>query len=86
MEYPQGRSLDVFVADELVSIDLDNLDPNPDDVLVVLQDPQGRTEKVAIWTKLASEYWKQDYLDAAEKIADVAIHGEPPLFLLRTHL
>jgi len=66
-----GRSVDIELGgQEVITIDLDNLDPNPDDVLDLLKDGQC---KVWVWTKLAGEYWRRGYLDAAERIASTAV-------------
>lgn len=61
------RSLDIELSgQEIITVDLDNLDANPDDLLDVLRDSHS---KGAVWTKLASEYWRKGNLDAAEKLA-----------------
>lgn len=66
-----GRSVDIELGgQEVITIDLDNLDPNPDDVLDLLKDGQCT---VFVWTKLAGEYWRRGYLEAAERIANSAI-------------
>ena len=66
-----ARSIDIELGgQEVITIDLDNLDPNPDDVLDLLKEGQC---KVAVWTKLAGEYWRRGYLSAAERIAHSAI-------------
>lgn len=68
---PSGRSIDIELGgQEVITIELDNLDPNPDDLLEVLREGQC---KVWIWTRLAAEYWRRGYLDAAEKIAQTAL-------------
>ncbi|TCD66299.1 hypothetical protein EIP91_001545 [Steccherinum ochraceum] len=68
---PAGRTLDIeLTSQEVISIDLDNLELNPDDLLEVLKDSQS---KVWVWTKLAAEYWNQGHLDIAEKLAQGAI-------------
>jgi hypothetical protein len=65
------RSIDIELGgQEVITIDLDNLDPNPEDVLDLLKEGQC---KVSVWTKLAGEYWRRGYLAAAEKIAHSAI-------------
>ncbi|KAI8993957.1 RNA polymerase II-associated protein [Trametes punicea] len=67
---PPGRSIDIELGgQEVITIELDNLDPNPDDLLELLKDGQC---KVWIWTRLAAEYWRRGHLDAAEKIARTA--------------
>src|ERR1700733_13787421 len=71
---PTGRSVDIELGgQEVITIDLDNLDPNPEDVLDLLKEGQC---KVWVWTKLAGEYWRRGYLGAAEKIAQQAIDCE----------
>jgi len=66
-----GRSVDIELGgQEVITIDLDNLDPNPEDVLDLLKDGQC---KIWVWTKLAGEYWRRGFLDAAEKIALAAV-------------
>jgi len=66
-----ARSIDIELGgQEVITIDLDNLDPNPEDVLDLLKEGQCR---VSVWTKLAGEYWRRGYLAAAEKIAHSAI-------------
>lgn len=66
-----GRSVDIELGgQEVITIDLDNLDPNPDDVLDLLKEGQCT---VFVWTKLAGEYWRRGYLEAAERIALTAI-------------
>ncbi|KAF5346312.1 hypothetical protein D9758_011483 [Tetrapyrgos nigripes] len=55
---------------EVISIDLNHLDPNPEELIEVLREGQCR---VWVWTKLAGEYWRRGNLDAASKIASTAI-------------
>ncbi|PPQ73427.1 hypothetical protein CVT24_008133 [Panaeolus cyanescens] len=88
-----GRSVDIELGgQEVITIDLDNLDPNPDDVLDLLKEGQC---KVWVWTRLAGEYWRRDFLDAAEKIALAAIESFqnndtasslPPIYSLLANL
>lgn len=74
--FTPGRTVDIDLGTaEVITIDLDNLDPNPDDVLDLLKDGQC---KDWVWTKLAGEYWRKGYLDGAERIALTAIECEPP--------
>jgi RNA polymerase-associated protein CTR9 len=70
-----GRSIDIELggAQEVITIDLDNLDPNPDDVLELLK--EGNC-KVWMWTKLAGEYWRRGWLDAAERLALAGVDRE----------
>lgn len=71
MDVAPGRSVDIELGgQEVITIDLDNLDPNPEDVLDLLKDGQC---KIWVWTKLAGEYWRRGFLEAAEKIALAAI-------------
>jgi hypothetical protein len=66
-----GRTVDIELGgQEVITIELDNLDPNPDDVLDLLKEGQC---KVWVWAKLAAEYWRRGYLEAAERIARAAI-------------
>lgn len=75
-----GRSVDIELGgQEVITIDLDNLDPNPDDVLDLLKEGQC---KIWVWTKLAGEYWRRGYLGAAEKIAQQAIDCASPDFTI----
>jgi hypothetical protein len=75
-----GRSVDIELSgQEVITIDLDNLDPNPEDVLDLLK--EGRCQ-VWVWTKLAGEYWRRGYLGAAEKIAQQAVDCEFARFSL----
>ncbi|KDR75052.1 hypothetical protein GALMADRAFT_248915 [Galerina marginata CBS 339.88] len=68
-----GRSVDIELGgQEVITIDLDNLDPNPDDVLDLLKDGQCT---IYVWTKLAGEYWRRGHLEAAERIASTAIES-----------
>ena len=70
-DVPPNRTVDIELGgQEVISIDLDNLDPNPDDVLDLLKEGQC---KIWVWTKLAGEYWRRGILDAAERIAQAAI-------------
>lgn len=69
-----GRSVDIELGgQEVITIDLDNLDPDPNDVLDLLK--EGNC-KVWVWTKLAGEYWRRGYLEAAERIATTAIESK----------
>lgn len=79
---PPGRSIDIELgsAQEVITIDLDGLDPNPDDVLELLK--EGNC-KVWMWTKLAGEYWRRGWLDAAEKLALAGVECEYLKFSFR---
>ncbi|KZT10920.1 RNA polymerase II-associated protein [Laetiporus sulphureus 93-53] len=88
-----GRSIDIELGShEVITIELDSLDPNPDDLLDVLREGQCKSW---IWTRLAAEYWRRGYLDAAEKIAQTAItslnaNGAgstlPPIYVLLANI
>ncbi|KAH7907720.1 hypothetical protein BJ138DRAFT_1116454 [Hygrophoropsis aurantiaca] len=90
---PSSRSIDIELGgQEVITIDLDNLDPNPDDVLDLLKEGQCR---VSVWTKLAGEYWRRGYLQAAERIAQAAIESlhangatasSPPVYALLANI
>ncbi|KAK1229557.1 protein required for normal CLN1 and CLN2 G1 cyclin expression [Marasmius sp. AFHP31] len=90
---PAGRSVDIELGgQEVITIDLDNLDPDPHDVLDLLKDGDC---KVWVWTKLAGEYWRRGYLDAAESITNAGIDAFqqvgnddslPPLLSLKANL
>ncbi|KAI0301045.1 hypothetical protein B0F90DRAFT_1810255 [Multifurca ochricompacta] len=68
-----GRSIDIELGgQEVINIELGTLDSNADDVLEVLKEGQ---PKVAYWTRLAGEYMRRGYLDAAEKIALSAVES-----------
>ncbi|PCH35997.1 RNA polymerase II-associated protein [Wolfiporia cocos MD-104 SS10] len=68
-----SRSIDIELGQhEVINIELDNLDPDPQDLLELLKDGQC---KVWIWTRLAAEYWRRGYLDAAERIAQTAVES-----------
>ena len=72
--FTSGRTVDIDLGTaEVITIDLDNLDPNPDDVLDLLKDGQC---KDWVWTKLAGEYWRKGYLEGAERIALTAVDCE----------
>lgn len=69
-----GRSVDIELGgQEVITIDLDNLDPNPVDILDLLR--EGKC-KVWVWTKIAGEYWRRGTLEAADQIARTAIESE----------
>jgi len=66
-----GRSVDIELGgQEVITVDLDNLDPSPADVLDLLK--EGNC-KVWVWTKFAGEYWRRGFLEAAERIALTAV-------------
>ncbi|KAI0786580.1 RNA polymerase II-associated protein [Abortiporus biennis] len=74
MEAPQpGRSIDIELSgQEIITVDLDNLDADPDDVLDLLKESQSG---VWVWTKLAGEYWRKGLLDTAERLAQAAVES-----------
>ncbi|KZT71727.1 TPR-like protein [Daedalea quercina L-15889] len=62
-----GRTIDIELGQhEVITVELDKLDPDPSDLLELLTEGQC---KVSIWTRLAVEYWRKGWLEAAEKIA-----------------
>jgi RNA polymerase-associated protein CTR9 len=66
-----SRTVDIeLTGNEIITIDLDNLDPQPDDVLELLTD--GKC-KVQVWAHLGSEYLRNGFLDAAELLGGKAI-------------
>ena len=82
---PPGRTIDIELGgQEVITVELDSLDPNPDDLLELLRDGQC---KVWIWTRLAAEYRRRGHLDAAEKIARIAIESKVSMkFFSQKHL
>ncbi|KAG9220389.1 hypothetical protein CCMSSC00406_0006654 [Pleurotus cornucopiae] len=92
-DVPPGRSVDIELGgQEVITIDLDNLDPNPEDVLELLKEGLG---KIWVWSKLAAEYWRRGYLDAAERIAHAVVDkfqssgttsSLPPIYMLLANI
>lgn len=77
-----GRPFDIEIGtQEVITVDLDALDPDPSDVVDVLKDGAG----ALVWSKFASEYWRQGHLGAAEQIARSAVDStlRLPAFMLR---
>jgi RNA polymerase-associated protein CTR9 len=60
-----GRSLDIELGADLVSVDLDNLDPDPNDIIELLKEANS---SVWVWTRVAGEYWRKGMKDGAELI------------------
>ncbi|TFY58741.1 hypothetical protein EVJ58_g6226 [Rhodofomes roseus] len=68
-----GRTIDIELGQhEVITVELDKLDPDPSDLLELLAEGQC---KVSIWTRLAVEYWRRGWLDAAERIAQAALEA-----------
>ena len=68
-----GRTVDIELgSQEVITVDLDHLDPDPKDILDLLNEGH---PKASVWTKLASEYWRSGYLSAAEQIGRAAVAG-----------
>ena len=65
----------VLSGQEIITLDLDDLDASPDDLLDLLKDSRAN---VGVWTKLAAEYWRKGNLDAAEKLALGAVDRTCP--------
>ncbi|KAG1889868.1 hypothetical protein F4604DRAFT_1707232 [Suillus subluteus] len=71
-----GRSIDIELGgQEVITIDLDNLDPNPEDVLDLLKEGQCR---VSVWTKLG---WRIQQLHANGTTA-----SSPPIYALLANI
>ena len=67
------RTIDIPVGSgEVVTIDLDDLDINVDDLLEVIKDSRCSPW---IWTTLSLEYWKKGNDTAAETIAQTAVES-----------
>jgi RNA polymerase-associated protein CTR9 len=64
-----GRSLDIELGADLVSVDLDNLDPDPNDIIELLKEANSN---VWVWTRVAGEYWRKGMKDGAEMIVRTA--------------
>ena len=67
---------------EVIAIDLDGLDRDPEDLLLLLKEGAG---SISVWdlTNLASEYWRRGWLDAAEKICQRGIECMLCFYYLR---
>jgi RNA polymerase-associated protein CTR9 len=67
------RTVDIEIGSaEVITIDLDELDDSPEELLELLGDGSAKAT-VWLWTKLAAEYWRQGNLDAADKIGRTAV-------------
>ena len=67
-----NRSIDVELSgQEIVALDLDTLDPDPQDYIDLLLEAKGNAT-VSMWARLACEYWKNGLLDSAEKVLAAA--------------
>lgn len=63
---PGSRELAINLnTSEIIMVDLDMLEENPDELLSVLMEGQS---SVYVWTQLANEYIFRDLLDSAEKV------------------
>ena len=51
---------------EIITLDLDDLDASPDDLMDLLKDSRAQ---VGVWNKLVLEYLRKGNLDASEKLA-----------------
>ncbi len=75
-----GRTMDIELGgQEIITIDLDTLDEDPNDFIDLLTDAQC---EVSTWVKLTCEYLKKDLVAAADKIARKALQGAYILTLL----
>lgn len=63
---PGSRELAINLnTSEIIMVDLDMLEENPDELLNVLMEGQS---SVYVWTQLANEYIFRDLLESAEKV------------------
>jgi hypothetical protein len=63
---PGSRELAINLnTSEIIMVDLDMLEENPDELLNVLMEGQS---SVYVWTQLANEYISRGLLESAEKI------------------
>ena len=63
-----NRSIDVELdGQEIVALDLDTLDTDPQDYIDLLLEAKGGAT-VSMWARLACEYWKNGLLESAEKV------------------
>lgn len=75
-----NRSIDVELSgQEIVAIDLDTLDPDPQDYIDLLLEAKGNAT-VSMWTRLAAEYCKLELYESAEKCLETAVNREWTLF------
>jgi RNA polymerase-associated protein CTR9 len=64
------RQFDIPLGDsETITLDLNELDPDPTDLLGALEEARC---PVWVWTKLAGEYWRSGDLEVAERIGQTA--------------
>ncbi|KDQ14109.1 hypothetical protein BOTBODRAFT_32898 [Botryobasidium botryosum FD-172 SS1] len=66
------RTVEIKVDEEVIAIDLDGLDRDPEDLLLLLKDGTGSFTAGQL-AYLASEYWRKGWLDSTEKVANAAI-------------
>ncbi len=71
-----SRTIDVELGVDVISVDLDNLDPDASDILDLLREAES---PVWIWVRFASEYWRKGHLTTAEDICQAAIQGQGSL-------
>jgi RNA polymerase-associated protein CTR9 len=71
-----SRPFDIELSgQEVITVDLDNLDSDPSDLLDVLRESQCTSSSVWVWTKLAGEYWRHGKIDAAERIGRAGVES-----------
>jgi RNA polymerase-associated protein CTR9 len=63
-----SRTLDIEAGSEVITVELDELDPDPSGLLELLT-TEAANVPAGVWTKLAGEYWRKGALDAAEQVA-----------------
>jgi len=63
---PGSRELAINLnTSEIIMVDLDMLEDNPDELLNVLMEGQS---SIYVWTQLANEYIFRDFLESAETV------------------
>lgn len=81
-----NRSIDVELSgQEIVAIDLDTLDPDPQDYIDLLLEAKGNAT-VSMWTRLACEYCKSGLFEAAEKCLESTLKRACLLSLVITKI
>ncbi|EJD02630.1 TPR-like protein [Fomitiporia mediterranea MF3/22] len=69
-----NRSIDVELSgQEIVAIDLDTLDPDPQDYIDLLLEAKSNAT-VSMWTRLACEYCKMGLYESAEKCLEAVVN------------
>lgn len=73
-DQPTGRTLEIALPNEVVSIPLDDdtFEHELDEYISLLKEA---TSPARTWTKLAAEYWRRGNLDAAQKVCNTGVAG-----------